>query len=356
MATIHLSTVGKQYEREQWALRGIDLHIEQGEFLALLGPSGCGKTTLLRLLAGFEAPTEGEIFFAGERVASSAGSVPPERRNVGVVFQSFALWPHMNVAENVAYSLRARGRVGTQSAHRIPAVADALERMGLQRYAERYPETLSGGQRQRVALARCLVQRPRLALLDEPLASLDVHLREDMMELIREFHQALDGALVYVTHDQSEAMALADRIAVLTEGRLLQIDTPHRLYREPRSETVARFLGRGRVLDVELVAAAGTGRFSARCAGEVFSVRTEADAALGPARALVRAGDVRLEDIGTVNAKVIRQRYLGGKYELELELFHAPGSSLVCEHGSSLPLGHDVVLSIKDGWIVPESV
>lgn len=351
MLTVELQAIGKRYDAEQWALRDLSLQLKRGEFLALLGPSGCGKTTLLRLLAGFETPSEGEILFDGERVADATTSLPPERRGVGVVFQSYALWPHMTVAENVAYPLKAaRGRTTADDAR--SAVGDALQSMGLQRFAGRYPEALSGGQRQRVSLARCLVQRPRLALLDEPLASLDVHLRHEMMDLIREFHQALGGTLVYVTHDQSEAMALADRIAVLADGCLLQVDSPHKLYREPRNEAVARLLGRGRVFDVELVDSAGASQLTARCAGGEFPVRAAAGIVPGPARALVRPDDVRLEPAGAANARVVSRRYLGGKHEVELEFLDAPGARVLCEHPCDLSPGSHVGLSIDDGWIV----
>ncbi len=351
MLTVELQDVGKRYDAEQWALRGLSLRLQRGEFLALLGPSGCGKTTLLRLLAGFETPSEGEILFDGERVADPTASLPPERRSVGVVFQSYALWPHMTVAENVAYPLKAAGRKSTAAEAR-DTVDEALRRMGLERFAERYPEALSGGQRQRVALARCLVQRPRLALLDEPLASLDVHLRHEMMELIHEFHQALGGTLVYVTHDQSEAMALADRIAVFADGRLLQVDTPHKLYREPSGEAVARFLGRGRVFDVEIFEAKESSQLTARCAGGEFPVRAAAGVVPGPARALVRPDNVRLEPAGAANARVVSRRYLGGKHEVEVELLGAPGARILCEHPCDLPPGSHVGLSIDDGWIV----
>ncbi len=350
MSTVELKGVGKRYDADHWALRGIDLQLQRGEFLALLGPSGCGKTTLLRLLAGFETPSEGEILFDGERVASPSLGLPPERRDVGVVFQSYALWPHMTVAENVGYPLKASGRKYSAGEAR-DIVAEALERMGLLQFSDRYPEALSGGQRQRVALARCLVQRPALALLDEPLASLDVHLRHEMMEMIQEFHQALGGTLVYVTHDQSEAMALADRIAVFSRGSLLQVDAPHTLYREPRGEAVARFLGRGRVVDVELTMPDGSSSPVARCAGGEFPVRIEPGAAPGPARALVRPDDVRLDPQG-IKARVLRGRYLGGRHEIEFELLGAPGAKLLCEHVEDLGPGSLVGLSISDAWIV----
>lgn len=351
MSTVELKGVGKRYDADHWALHGIDLQLQRGEFLALLGPSGCGKTTLLRLLAGFETLSEGEILFDGERIASPSLGLPPERRDVGVVFQSYALWPHMTVAGNVGYPLKASARKCSAGDAR-DIVAEALGRMGLLQFSERYPEELSGGQRQRVALARCLVQRPRLALLDEPLASLDVHLRQEMMELIHEFHQVLGGTLVYVTHDQSEAMALADRIAVFADGRLLQVDTPHKLYREPSGEAVARFLGRGRVFDVEIFEAKESSQLTARCAGGEFPVRAAAGVVPGPARALVRPDNVRLEPAGAANARVVSRRYLGGKHEVEVELLGAPAARILCEHPCDLPPGSHVGLSIDDGWIV----
>ena len=346
MTAISLRALSKRFSQGATALNQIDLDIRSGEFLALLGPSGCGKTTLLRLLAGFESPSEGHIQFDDTVIADAQRSVPAERRDVGIVFQSYALWPHLSVAENIAYPLRVKK---LPSAQRMQQVGAALEQMGLAAYAPKRPDQLSGGQRQRVALARCLVQRPRLTLLDEPLASLDVHLRDQMMDALRDFHAALGGTLIYVTHDQHEAMALADRIAVLNGGRLEQVGTPQELHDQPQSRFVAGFIGRGRILPVQ------TGPDAlARCAGLCFRVdlaRPPHPLAGATGQALVRPAAVRLTE-GAANARVVRHRYRGQDHELELALFGAPESRLLCDHGQRLAPGSEVRVEVVRGWLV----
>ena len=227
------------------ALNDISLSFPSGSFTSLLGPSGCGKTTLLRLLAGFEAPDEGEIRFGGNLVADERQQKLPEERGVGVVFQSYALWPHMDVAENVAYPLKTRKVARGEIAGRVNAV---LESVGLDGFASRRIEELSGGQRQRVALARCLVADAKIILFDEPLANLDMHLRASMVEAFREIHRRTRATIVYVTHDQSEALALSDRIAVMSGGTILQLGSPAEVYYSPSDQKVASFIGRGAVV------------------------------------------------------------------------------------------------------------
>ncbi|MFD2845553.1 ABC transporter ATP-binding protein [Paracoccus cavernae] len=222
MTGLRLSNIGRSYG-ETKVLTGIDLEIAAGEFVAVLGPSGCGKTTLLRLVAGFDRPDEGTITLGDRLVAGGKVMVPPERRGIGIVFQNYALWPHMSVAENVGYALKVARLPG---AEREARVARALGTVNLTAFAARRPADLSGGQRQRVALARCLAAGSDLVLLDEPLANLDVHLRATMEDEFRRFHRESGATLVYVTHDQSEAMAMADRIAVMDRGRLLQCASP----------------------------------------------------------------------------------------------------------------------------------
>lgn len=227
------------------ALHSIDLHIGDGEFVALLGPSGCGKTTLLRLLAGFESPSSGEIWINHERVADPSYRKPPEQRRIGMVFQSFALWPHMTVYENVAFPLRYQQDV--PDAYRQnprERVAKMLEMVGLGGMEERYPSQLSGGQKQRVALARAIVFEPSLLLMDEPLSSLDAELRIQMRKEIQHIHRELGTSIAYVTHDQSEALAMADKIVVMRGGRVEQAGTPQEIYYSPQSRFVAKFVGR----------------------------------------------------------------------------------------------------------------
>jgi len=229
------------------AVVGLDLDIARGELLTLLGPSGSGKTTTLMMLAGFEAPSAGRIFLEGRNIAHT----PAHRRGIGVVFQSYALFPHMSVAENVAFPLSVRG---VPRAERAARVARALAMVRLDGFAERRPAQLSGGQQQRVALARALVFEPPIVLLDEPLGALDKALREEMQLEIRHIHQRLGVTMMYVTHDQAEALTLSDRIAVFEGGRIRQVAEPRRLYDRPADAFVAGFVGENNLLPGEILA------------------------------------------------------------------------------------------------------
>jgi putative spermidine/putrescine transport system ATP-binding protein/spermidine/putrescine transport system ATP-binding protein len=223
------------------ALTDAWLKVYRGEFMTLLGPSGCGKTTLLNLVAGFLFPDNGEVFIDGALVTD----VPTFQREIGVVFQNYALFPHMTVANNVAYGLKARGVARDEIAARV---ADTLAIMKLTGLGDRKPRQLSGGQAQRVALARALVIRPKVLLLDEPFSALDKNLRAAMQVEIKEIQRKLGVTTIFVTHDQSEALSLSDRMAVISEGRILQLDTPQRIYRQPADRFVASFIGERSVL------------------------------------------------------------------------------------------------------------
>ncbi|GIL01818.1 MAG: ABC transporter ATP-binding protein [Alphaproteobacteria bacterium] len=229
------------------AVDAIDLDIGRGEFFAMLGPSGSGKTTCLRLIAGFEQPTSGHIELFGE----TAEGVPPYRRNVNTVFQDYALFPHLNVADNVAYGLMVRG---VPRPERRKRAEEALEMVKLPGYGERRPGQLSGGQRQRVALARALVNRPKALLLDEPLGALDLKLREQMQEELKTLQRTLGITFVFVTHDQGEALSMADRVAVFNDGRIMQVGTAEDIYERPASRFVADFVGSSNILPPEFVA------------------------------------------------------------------------------------------------------
>lgn len=246
MISIEIRSLTKSFG-ETIALDAVDLRVEPGELFFLLGPSGCGKTTLLRGLAGFNSPESGDIFFGEERV----NGVPPHKRKTGMVFQSYALWPHMTVADNVAFGLKEqklpRSEVKTRT-------AEALEAVQMGDYANRKPNQLSGGQQQRIALARALVVRPRCLLLDEPLSNLDAKLRNEMRIEIRRVCKEYQLTTVYVTHDQKEALSVADRLAILDKGKVLQVGSPQEIYRRPESQFVANFIGeanmiKGKVLD-----------------------------------------------------------------------------------------------------------
>jgi len=237
------------------AVEGLSLDVKPGELVSLLGPSGCGKTTTLRLVAGLLQPEIGEIW-VGERCLSSPTSVvPPERRRMAMIFQSYALWPHMTVAQNVAYGLRFKSAVSKGDRDR--RVAEMLRIVQLAGLESRYPGELSGGQQQRVAVARALIVEPEILLLDEPLSNLDANLREEMRFEIRRLHESFGITTLYVTHDQAEAMVISDRVAVLHRGRVVQIGTAEDLFRRPRTRFVAEFIGRTNLLDA--VAAAPTG-------------------------------------------------------------------------------------------------
>jgi spermidine/putrescine transport system ATP-binding protein/putrescine transport system ATP-binding protein len=258
------------------AVERIDLDIPTNAFFALLGPSGCGKTTLLRMLAGFEQPTEGQILIDGQDMAR----VPPNRRPVNMVFQSYAVFPHMTVAENVAYGLKVSG---TADAEIGPRVTEALNMVRLDGFEGRKPDQLSGGQRQRVALARALVKRPKLLLLDEPLSALDKKLREEMqLELVRLQHE-VGITFIVVTHDQDEALSMADQIAVMSKGRIMQLAAPRELYEHPNCRFVAGFIGAMNLFEVEVrssgdgmarVHAAGLGTFDVPFTGAAAATAT----------------------------------------------------------------------------------
>ncbi|MFB8369627.1 ABC transporter ATP-binding protein [Pseudarthrobacter sp. NPDC055928] len=243
-ATVAFEGVSHQYVRGGHALEKLDLHIQDGEFFALLGPSGSGKTTLLMLIAGFLSPTTGEILIGQDSVTSIA----PNRRDIGIVFQDYALFPHMTVWENVAYPLRARRVPRSEQSARV---TEALRLVRLSEKANSYPSELSGGQKQRVALARAIVFGPRVLLMDEPLGALDRSMREEMKHELKRLHAELGVTVVYVTHDQGEAMALADRVAVMKDGRLIQVGAPPELYYRPANRFIAEFVGDSTVVEAE---------------------------------------------------------------------------------------------------------
>ena len=234
--------IEKSYDGITRVVDDLDLDIERAEFLTLLGPSGSGKTTTLMLLAGFEAPTGGEILLEGK----SLSHVPPHQRNIGMVFQNYALFPHMSVAENIGFPLSVRGVPAAEIAGRVERALDMVQLAG---FGRRRPAQLSGGQQQRVAVARALVFEPKLILMDEPLGALDKQLREQMQLEIRRLHRRLGVTMVYVTHDQSEALTMSDRIAVFHRGRIQQLDTPKQMYEYPKSAFVARFIGENNRLE-----------------------------------------------------------------------------------------------------------
>jgi iron(III) transport system ATP-binding protein len=244
MSKLKLRGIEKRYG-DVAAVSGLDLELAQGEFVSLLGPSGCGKTTTLRMIAGFIDPTAGTIEMDGQVLSSAGGSLPPEKRGMSMIFQSYAVWPNMTVEGNVAFGLELRKLPRDETRRRVAEML--VVQMG--HLAKRYPAELSGGQQQRVALARAIVIQPSVLLLDEPLSNLDANLREEMRFEIRRLHDEFRITTVYVTHDQAEAMVTSDRIAVMNQGRIEQVDAPHALYNKPKTRFVAGFIGRTNFID-----------------------------------------------------------------------------------------------------------
>jgi iron(III) transport system ATP-binding protein len=248
LAAIELVGVEKEFTaggHDVRAVDRIDLRIAEGEFFSLLGPSGCGKTTTLRMVAGFLDPSEGTIEMDGRRLSSPGATVPPEKRNMSMIFQSYAIWPNMTVAQNVAFGLEVRRLPRDEIRIKVRRILDVVQMGHLE---GRYPQELSGGQQQRVALARAIVVQPTVLLLDEPLSNLDANLREEMRYEIRRLHDEFHITTIYVTHDQAEAMVTSDRIAVMNQGRIEQVDAPRALYARPRTRFVAGFIGRTNLL------------------------------------------------------------------------------------------------------------
>ncbi|MEU9994864.1 ABC transporter ATP-binding protein [Streptomyces sp. NPDC050848] len=303
-AALHLRGLRRSFGNAV-ALDGLDLDVAPGELLALLGPSGCGKTTALRVLAGFERPDEGQVLLDGEDIVP----VPANRRDTAMVFQSYSLFPHLTAADNVAFGLRMRK---VRGAERRARAAELLDLVGLAGHGDRFPHQLSGGQQQRVALARALALRPRLLLLDEPLSALDAQVRVTLREEIRRLQLELGITTVFVTHDQEEALSMADRVAVMNDGRLEQCATPTELYERPATDFVAEFIGTmnrvpGRVVGEDQV--------------EVLGVRLpveEPDGRTGDVRVLLRPEALEVTEGGT--ARVTGTSFHGPTTRLRIAL------------------------------------
>jgi iron(III) transport system ATP-binding protein len=344
MAAVELESLTK-YFGSTVALDSLTLTIAHGSLVCLLGPSGCGKTTTLRLVAGFLDPDRGVIRVGGRTVSEPRRTVPPERRGMSMIFQNYALWPHMTIAENIAYGLKLRRVDRTERERRVATILD-VTRLG--EFASRYPQELSGGQQQRAALARALVVEPETLLLDEPLSNLDANMREEMRFEIRRLHDAYKYTTIYVTHDQGEAMTTADMIVVMNRGRAEQVGSPEDVYQRPRSEFVARFIGgtnifRGRHIGDGIV----------DCGAVVLRCGTGEPAATGGAAVSVRPHDIALtadaeaaperapnEAVG----QVVRQSYLGPYRDYLIGLRDATEVRVTAPPRINIPAGATVRL------------
>lgn len=314
MADIHIDGIVKRYG-DATIIDNLSLTIQHGEFFTLLGPSGCGKTTLLRMIAGFIIPDAGRLVLDGQDITR----LPAHKRETGMVFQDYALFPDKTVFDNVAYGLRVRKQSGAEITRKVTQI---LERVELAHLAKRYPAELSGGQRQRVALARALVIQPRVLLMDEPLSNLDAKLRIQMRDVIRELQQESNITAVFVTHDQEEALSMSDRIALLRNGRIDQLDTPEGLYSTPNTAYAADFIGAANLLNVGSVRAVDGGSVL-EIAGTSIEVSSRPPAA--ECRFAARPEHVRLHPgsepgAGRLPASVIYRRYLGYKATYALRL------------------------------------
>jgi iron(III) transport system ATP-binding protein len=342
---LEFSNVVKRYG-DTTVVDGISFTVAPGEFFTLLGPSGCGKTTTLRLLAGLETPDGGEITLQGRTLAAPSRNilVPIDKRNMGMVFQSYAIWPHLTVFENVAFPLRVRGEPKNTIQKRV---LDALEVVGLTGYENRGSTELSGGQQQRVALARAIVYTPTILLLDEPLSNLDVKLREQMRVELHALHKRLNLAVVYVTHDQAEALALSDRIAVVNKGKLEQVGSPTEVYEHPRTRFVGDFLGRTIILKGTMHKDAGQSVVDVQGSGRVLVNGESASFAEGEGvRILSRPEDISLLGMGElapnqVVGKVEHVAYMGDHLEYTIE---AAGRTLIlpAHKRDNFPIGASV--------------
>lgn len=329
----------------QAAVDGITVDIATGEFFAIVGASGCGKSTLLRLIAGLEKTDGGEIALCGVSVSAPGQHIVPEARGVGFVFQSYALWPHLDVRGNVAFPAEATGLRRADAARH----ADRhLATVSLTDYATRKPADLSGGQRQRVALARCLAQGARTILMDEPLANLDPHLRQSMEEELVSFHRSSGATTLYITHDQREAMAVADRMAVMAEGRFLQVGPPNEIYARPNSAQVARFIGQGAVQPVTC---------RDRCttlAGHTVELAgtRETD---GARWAMFRPADISIvgmSEVGALEGRVASALYRGGHWEARVAVSGLDEPFLI--HAQApVRTGDTLYLRVQGGWLLP---
>ncbi|MBZ9772199.1 ABC transporter ATP-binding protein [Mesorhizobium sp. CO1-1-8] len=334
---VRFDNVTKTYDGHTAVVDKLDLFVREGEFLSLLGPSGSGKTTTLMMLAGFEEPTSGEITLAGQ----SLTRVPPHRRDIGMVFQDYALFPHMSVAENLAYPLRLRRR---SRAEIKTQVEQALDMVNLKGFGQRRPTALSGGQKQRVAVARALIFQPRLILMDEPLGALDRQLREQLQVEIKQLHRRLGVTIIYVTHDQGEALTLSDRVALFHQGRIEQLGSPRDLYERPDTAFVAGFLGDNNLIPATVLTTDAETCQLRLGSGQVFSGRPAAALKAGdPAHVAIRPEAIRAcspDEPGAAPAEVLEAFYTGDQLRIRCSAFGVDTVLVKVSSGSDRPHFH----------------
>ncbi|PVB60644.1 ABC transporter ATP-binding protein [Labrenzia sp. 011] len=346
MSDIRLEHLTKSYG-DSTAVDSVSLHIEEGEFYALLGPSGCGKSTTLRMVAGFVKPSVGKIIIDGLDLTP----LPPEKRDIGIVFQNYAIFPHMSVAENIAFGLKLRKKSRTEI---DTAVRAALDQVGLTGFEDRYQRNLSGGQQQRVALARVLVTEPRILLLDEPLSALDKTLREEMKFWIKNLQQKLGITTIYVTHDQDEALTMSDRIGVMRAGQIEHSGTPREIYEEPATLFVTSFIGQSNILDVtcqgvkENKATVELGGQSLHASTRhLFGKGTPAKLVIRPENVLM-GKEAEAQGVPLLTATVIDETYQGAMLRYRLEI---AGQEIVAERQNQFHLERWAPgTEVKIGW------
>lgn len=343
MASVTITGVTKSFGNVQ-VLQEFNQKFEDGEFITLLGPSGCGKTTMLRLIAGFEKPSSGEIYIGDKIVSGKDSFVSPEKREIGMVFQSYAVWPHMNVYNNIAYPLKIKKASKSEIEEKVNK---ALKIVHLEQYKDRFPSELSGGQQQRVALGRALVAQPEILLLDEPLSNLDAKLREEMRYEIKEITKKLKITVIYVTHDQIEAMTMSDRIVLINKGEIQQIGTPQEIYSRPNNIFVANFVGKvdfikGKVQDGNILLNDSD--------GQTLPNKSDLN---GNVIVAIRPENVILSDDGEIKGKVFSKFYLGDCNDLRVEVGNGNILRVTARASTydTLKVGEEVRLKVLDYFI-----
>ena len=343
MASVTITGVTKSFGNVK-VLQEFNQKFEDGEFITLLGPSGCGKTTMLRLIAGFEKPSSGEIYIGDKLVSSEKEFLPPEKRGIGMVFQSYAVWPHMNVFDNIAYPLKIQKISKNKIEERVNQV---LKIVHLEQYKDRFPSELSGGQQQRVALGRALVAQPEILLLDEPLSNLDAKLREEMRYEIKEITKKLKITVIYVTHDQIEAMTMSDRIVLINKGEVQQVAPPQEIYSKPKNMFVANFVGK---VDFIKGKVEGSKILLDNSNGQTLPNKSSFK---GNVVVAIRPENAILSDDGEITGKVYSKFYLGDCNDLRVEIGNGNILRMIARASTynTLNEGDEVKIKILDYFI-----